>query len=465
MNQLLRLLISLPGLALAITSCGGGDESAGPRNLIVITADTLRADHLGSYGYHRETAPNIDAFASESLVFERCQAPIARTTPSHFSLMTGLYPLEHGVSSNFMQLPEAEQKRHAFRSEGALGTFAEAIGGAVHTAGFVSAAPVKRITGLASGFETWSEPKQTRRPGKRTNRAVFDWLIDHQGPFFLWVHYMDAHGPYQKGGYPPESYAGLFDMEDGLEEFLNRREFPERFSGVHVQDAQPGPMSNLYDGSIRLLDEAVGELFSGLKEKGVWEDSVIVFLSDHGQGLGQHGYAGHGDVWEEQLQVPLMIKAPGLAPGRNDTLMSIIDVLPTALSLAPDFPAGGFLEQARGVDVLGETRGTPTVFGMGGRDEGTFSMSAEGWKYIHRPGGVDSLFYLAQDPFELKDLIDTEPELAASMRSRLLDEIEAQRAVYEELGSRASASGIDPVHLEELRALGYTGDEESSDSH
>lgn len=457
--------LALGWLGLQLGACGGGSSAGGDvRNLVLITADTLRADHLRTYGYHRDTAPNIDDLAKSSLVFDRCFSPIARTTPSHLSLMTGRYPFEHGVSSNFMQLPVAERSARAFDSEGGLSTFAESIRASIHTAAFVSAAPVKRITGLANGFETWKEPSKNRRPGRRTNKAMLEWLAEQEEPFFLWVHYMDAHGPYEEEGYPPKSYADLFDEDQALREYLEERSFAESFSGIHVENARPGPMTNLYDGSIRLLDEAVGELLAALREKGVWDESLIVFLSDHGQGLGQHGYSGHGEVWEEHLRVPLFVRGPGVPVGRNDQLMSIIDVLPTALSFAPEFPAGSFLQQSRGVNVLSTDFAERAVFGMGGKEEGSFSLTEGHWKYILRPEATDSLFDLSSDPFELDDLLEKESERAGRMKQRLLEEILSQKEAHARLSSGATQGTIDPKHLEELRALGYTGDEASTES-
>ena len=466
-------------LALFLTACDSGAEpdsgASSPaqsesakgaarsaplaRNLVLITADTLRADHLQTYGYHRETAPRIDALAKESLVFEACYAPIARTTPSHLSLMTGMYPFEHGVSTNFGHLDEEEVESAAFVASEGLSTFAQSVAGEVHTAGFVSAAPVKRITGLANGFETWSEPDSDRRPGSETNAQVLPWLREQKEPFFLWVHYMDAHGPLGVGGYPPEEYEKMFQTDAGLRTFMEERKFVKKVKDNYMRNKKPAMLMNYYDGAIRILDEAVGELLDELKNSGHWDNSVIVFLSDHGEGFGQHDFGGHGDVWEEQLHVPLIIRAPGLQAGRVSQRMSTIDVLPTALGIGRMFVAEGFHGQSKGLDALGESFGNNLIFGMGSRVIEAFSLTQGDWKFIQRPDASTALYDLSKDPFELQNVQSAHAEKAEELKARLQDAISDQKAANQKYSSKGGQRGMDPKHLEELRKLGYTGDE------
>jgi len=430
------------------------------RNLIVITADTLRADHLRTYGYHRDTAPHLDALARESLVFERCLASVPRTTPSHLSLMTGLHPYEHGVPSNFGALPDWVKRYKAFRSGGGVQTFAEAVNAELHTAGFVSATPVKRETGLASGFETWSEPEGPRRSGAETNREVLAWLQEAPDGFFLWVHYMDAHGPYLIGDHPSAPYDELFRTDAELELRLRERDFPESYSGHQAEQEVPAEVINLYDGAIRQLDDAVGELVDALRDSDLLDRSLLVFLADHGQGLGQHGVGGHGDVWFEQLHVPLFVRVPGGEVGRVPLLVAVIDVLPTALALAPELPRGGFLDRCRGVDALGGFAEQRPVFGMGASNDRAHSLTQGDWRLISRPDQAPALFDLASDPFELQDVAADHPERTAHMEKELSRIIRVQKRSRRLSDADDDLPPPDPARLRELRALGYTGEDE-----
>ena len=458
---------ALAGLASSCSEDGPG--SAHAKNLVLITVDTLRADHLKSYGYFRETAPNIDALAGESMVFERCLAPIAQTTPSHLSLMTGLYPYQHGVADNFANLPAEVQRERAFASSEVLQTFAQIIGRGVHTAGFVSAAPVKRLTGLANGFQTWDEPEGVRRDGFDTNKAAVAWLDQHTGPFFLWVHYMDAHGPYAVGIYPPDEILELYPSDAALANYLSDRGIEERPDAELNYMARAEVLTNLYDGSVRMADKAVGELLGALRSRGLWEETVTVLMSDHGQGLWQHYSSGHGDVWEEHLRVPLIIHVPGHKPERLNPLMSIIDVLPTALRFVDGFQSAEFYRQARGSDVFSKGFAEPGVFGMGDRFTKTFSWTDGKWKVLLRADGAVSLFDLGADPFELDDVHDANKARANKMLGQLKSEIELQRRTHENFKAGASTGELvtDEQHLDELGDLGYLGvepDEEHPNS-
>jgi arylsulfatase len=427
-------------------------EPAEPWNLVLITADTLRADHLGCYGYFRDTSPKIDRVAEESLLFEQCISPIPRTTPSHLSLMTGIYPIEHGIVKNTARSPAAIQEKAAFHAGPRLETVAQALSDKGYdTGGFVSAAPVKKITGLATGFAHWDEPKG-RRSGVNTNKRAGRWLSEAREPFFMWVHYMDAHGPFEVG---KSTATRRFDTDEHLR--------------AHQKERGIGPPSdfsiNEYDAAITLLDDATGELIAGLEEKGVWDRTMFVFMSDHGQGLGQHGFFGHETVWGEQLQIPLLLRYPGVEPGRDDRLMCLIDTLPTVLARMPGLSDLEFFEQCRGVDALATDFEPRPIFGMSVRLEKAFSWTTPEWKYIQRRNGDNALYDRANDPHELDNLIDGHPEIAARLDAELLASIEEQRARARQLQpdgdeARDELDASQAEHLEQLRALGYTGDDE-----
>jgi arylsulfatase len=458
------ILFALGPLIAPLACSSPGPTEVPPRNLVLVTIDTLRADHLGCYGYFRETTPNLDRLAAESIVFDRCFAPIAQTTPSHLSLMTSVYPIEHGVTANFVNENPEVQRENAFRSSDDLATIATRLRNqGYRTGGFVSASPVKRITGLASGFETWSEPDDHRRSGSETTAEVLAWLDGVTGPYFLWVHYFDPHGPYVPPEHPPPPYDTRYAADDALARHLAEREFPPTVEARFVPKTETDRFVNLYDGSVRMFDDAFGELLEALDTRDDRDATVLVVTADHGQGLGQHEFATHGLVWDEQLRVPLLVRVPGEAPHRVSVSMSSIDVVPTVLRFLPRFDPDPYWRQARGQDVLDASfPGTP-VFGMSTVRRGLRTLIEDRWKLIVHDGGDVRLFDLEADPFELTDVRAAESPRAREMAERLERLVADQRERGGHFRSRvdpdAIVAPVDEKLLDEMRALGYVGDD------
>src|SRR5574341_948049 len=337
-------------------------------NIILLTADSLRADHLGAYGYARPTTPHLDRLAAESVRFEYAFAPASYTGPSLASLHTGKYPQEH-----FMHLANGNAPyRH---TDPALAQGLKAHG--YQTAAFVSNHVLERARSqMDKGFDTYDDtlPEQrdevvaivSRRNASQTTAAVLRWLkTQATPPFFLWVHYMEPHGPYA----PPPPYDTLFvgdplyRAEPRLLELSPEQRRGERIARearVQGTTVTPRMVTYLdatrdaarrvlhynprvadhiarYDGEIRGLDEAVGHLLQALKTQGLYETAWVLFSSDHGESLGEHGYYfQHGyRVTLELLHVPLLIKPPGTpAPRRVSTQVGLIDLMPTLLEAA-----------------------------------------------------------------------------------------------------------------------------------
>ncbi|MFT7676365.1 MAG: arylsulfatase A-like enzyme [Planctomycetota bacterium] len=425
----------------------------GTPNLLVITLDTTRADHLGCYGYFRDTSPNLDALAAESLLFERCIVPMATTLPTHVSLFTGTYPHEHGVIANLL-------KDVVYERDPRLVTVAEYLRDVGYTtAAFVSALPLRAEAGLVDGFEVYSYTRSHLRRASDTLDTTRAWLGKRaKPPFFLWVHLFDPHGPYD----PPEEAQGRFDTDADLREWMAAREVikeAERKGGkaIDIEDAL-----NAYDAEIAYMDAQLGLFFDDLRERGLWEDLVIVVMGDHGEGLGQHGLPGHGRAYDEQLHAPLMIKAPGLAPGRYSDPVSAVDVLPSLLHLLELPGKTEFLVQTTGVNRFAATGGAELKWIMsqssprqadGGKLE--YALSAERWKYLRSADGQESLFDLAADPYELVDVAAEHPEVLGECRERLNSRLARQLA--RQGGSQRQATGEE---LRGLEGLGYGGDDE-----
>jgi arylsulfatase A-like enzyme len=431
------------------------DSSPEPPSIVLITFDTIRADHLGCYGYFRDTTPRIDSLATESTLFEQCLAPMATTLPSHTSLFTGTYPNEHGILANIKHGGLSFESSAALRP---LAEFARQTG--YRTAAFVSAAPVKRETGMARGFEIFDEPEEKSRTAAETNKPLFAWF-DKKGdePYFLWVHYFDTHSPYL----PLPPFDGMYATDSSLTAFLAEREIPGSAVGMAKRARPTREIHNRYDGEVSYVDRQIGLLLDRLRRSGDWERTVVVLVGDHGEGLAQHGELGHGSIWGEQLRVPLIVRVPGVAARREPVVMSIVDVVPTLLGLVPSLPFGGFLEQASGIDVLCGTVKNRFVFSRDSareRDDRLgqrCALTGTKWKYVYDPNGTDKLFDLSFDPFELNDLSGVEKTTAARLKALLLKEIGEQAGRGEILSGAAGRKAVpmDPALLEELRQLGY----------
>ena len=344
-------------------------------NIILLTADSLRADHVGAYGYARPTTPNLDRLAAESVLFEYAFAPTSYTGPSLASLHTGKYIMEH-----FMAYKNGDSLYH--HTDPTLAALLQAHG--CQTAAFVSNFILERKRSqMDKGFmhydDTLPEKQEERsevvasRSAAMTTSAALQWLKTRaKPPFFLWVHYNEPHGPYT----PPPPYDTMF-LNDSL--YLAERRLlelsPEQMAGkLFAKDAREdgtkvtpklvnylqrkrgadgkvlwynprvADQIALYDGEVRSLDESIHQLLQALKARGLYDTSWLLFSSDHGESLGEGGfYFVHGyRATLELLRVPLLIKPPGKPlPRRISTQVSTVDIMPTLLqALGIERPQG-----------------------------------------------------------------------------------------------------------------------------
>ncbi len=424
--------------------------SGAHRPIVVVTIDTLRADHLGAYGYVRETSPNLDALAREAVLFDQAYSTAGTTLPAHVSLFTSLYPLQTGITSNGPAVA-ASGARVARLLQEEL----KMLG--YDTGGFVSAAPVKARSGLDAAMDVWAEPARgvPQRPGSETTDLALAWLADRDGaPFYLWVHYFDPHSPHEA----PEGYGELFASSDGLAEFQRDRGFPA--------DRSPEltALNDAYDGEIRYADAELARLIDALRKGGWYEEATIIVASDHGEGLGQHGRLEHGRVYQEILRVPLIIKFPGrfeLNGTRYADPVSLIDVVPTLVETLGLDVGSRFVTQFEGTNVFGSSargrqlyaqrtfRSRPKAWGPGKK----FVLFDGRWK-LHDSTHVDNELYdLLVDPHELTNVIEEHPEVGDRMHTKLAELL----GRFNEPGLRLN-SGSDDIpdgFLDELRALGY----------
>lgn len=432
---------------------------------MVVTIDTLRADRLGVYGYFRPTSPVFDHLARDSVLLERCYAPMATTFPSHLSLFTGAWPGEVGALAN------VGVGGAPFVASPRLRTLAEILAEkGYQTGGFVSAAPLKDYSGIHAGFEHFDQPEGDQRTARETNHEVVQWLatVDPLRPLFLWVHYFEPHAPYA-----PDPSVELPPADEGqIVQYLAERRLD---AGT---DAATREQQNLYDIEVRSADRALGELLEALPGRVDREQDLLVVAGDHGEGLGQHGELEHGGLWSEQLRVPLLIRAPGRGPARISEPVALIDLLVILLGLS-DLPGRDeILAQSAGRDALAGDAPTPVFSQESGAPwrvaDGApprVALTGPRYKLIHDPATTDSaidstasditaadqLFDLHQDPHELRNLAAELPEVVEEMRQILraqLDQQRRRRARFFE-GRLQPQPETDPEIEEQLRSLGY----------
>ena len=418
-------------------------------NIIIISIDTLRADHTGVYGYDRPTTPFLDRFAKECAVFENCQAQSSWTPPSVGSLFTSLYPTQHG-SLGKDRIPLAEENR----------TLAELLGEAGYFTAAFSASPfIHPDFGFGQGFMLFGfDPSEN---AAALNRMVLEWLKDRPpSPFFLYVMFFDPHFPYA----PPAPFDRKFQTgPDGRPLWEERR--VTRIKSLLELGASVGRetyefLKSQYDAEIAFTDSQLELLIEELKARGLLENSILVITSDHGEEFLEHGGFGHGHtLYQELIRVPLIIRLPG--PPREGTRIKTvvrqIDVLPTVLE-----EAGIALpEKIEGLSLLplihepgaGQDRPAYSVTGHMFREE-TLLKSLRRGRYqlivSEKPDRIE-LYDLEHDPEQLDNLALKKPELLSFM----LDELVAlEKEMHPSPVSGAGPATPDRAR-ELLRRLGY----------
>jgi arylsulfatase A-like enzyme/Flp pilus assembly protein TadD len=391
--------------------------------VILITIDTLRADHLACYGYTGLKTPNIDGLASEGTRFADAVAQVPLTLPSHCSILTGTYPSFHRVH---------DQTGHLQTDRPTLARLLKAQGYA--TAAFVSSFVLSSQTGLNEGFDHFddafgssrvSRADELERRGNQTLSRALAWMAKVESArLFVWLHLYDPHAPYT----PPEP-------------------FRSQYAG------RP------YDGEIGFVDSLIGQLAHFLKNKGLYSKTLIVFTADHGEDLGDHGEDTHGFfVYDSTVRIPLIIKAPGERFGATVIREPVqsVDIAPTILqmlSLPPgrDMQGKSLLSLIMHKDwhanpAIGETYYPFFHFGW----SPLFFLRTDRYKFIDAPN--PELYDLQRDPSELRNLFTMQRPLADRMRKQLL---ELLRRAGPAGGRSVSSRPVDEAVLEKLKSLGY----------
>ncbi len=417
-------------LALSVLATGAPVLSAAPgtvtrddrMNVLLVTLDTTRADHVGAYGYAKAETPVLDSLARNGVRFANAYCATPLTLPSHCSILTGTYPLRHKVRNNgaYYLADQSVTLAERLKEKGYA------------TAAFVASFNTDSRFGLGQGFDVYDDRFEddemlkafkSERKGDKVADAFLSWLDARpRDRFFSWVHFFDPHAPYD----PPAAYR-------------------DRFPG------------DPYDGEIAFMDHELGRIIDALKAKNVLDRTLIVLAGDHGESLGEHGESDHGIfIYDATMKVPLILSAPGHLPRGAvvDARVRLIDIMPTILD-------------GLKVAVNPEVQGTsllPFVEGAGKESlpcylESFYPTETFGWselvglvdagrKFIRAPRS--ELYDLEKDPGEVKDLVSRESR-AASLLNRRLDEVIRTHVSNAEPGRRA----VSGEEADRLRSLGY----------
>jgi arylsulfatase A-like enzyme len=426
-------------------------------NLLLVSIDTLRADHLGCYGYERPTSPTIDRLAAASAVFENAYSVSYHTAESHMSMFTSLYPSVHRVRNSVHGTVN--------RLHDGVTTLAAALAAAGwRTAGFHGGGNVARSYGFDRGFETYQITTEI-------DPAVAWLAAPPAEPFFLFVHNYRPHDPYT----PLPPYDRLFtgdyrgrivadraqlDREAGKAGFAAVR---DAFWG-RVDRTDPRDLAHLralYDGEIRQIDAALADLFAAAAATA--RPTVVVLVSDHGEEFGEHGGFLHDDLYEELLRVPLILHHPRVSAGRRVApRVSLIDLAPTLLDVvgvpAPD--------QFQGESLLPVVEGRRTPGSIYAEKIRSLSRDARKGRPLHYAlihgdvklilKGRPEVYDLAADPGERRDQTATSPELRPLRQlARRIEEDNGARRQSLGVPLAAPEEALDAEAVEQLRALGY----------
>ncbi len=457
-----RVWALLAGLAAAL--CLAACQPP-PPNVLLISLDTVRRDHLSCYGYPRPTTPHIDAVAETGLLFTRAVAVSNWTLPTHASMLTGLYPRSHGA--HYVKAGEESAVSEVSMAELAPScrTLAEILDDAGYRTGAIVANSyfLQPKLGLNQGFHHYDfrqagPPIYYRRAEEITDAALL-WLAEQPSPFFLFLNYMDAHAPYL----PPPPYdrrfASLPDHDGMQRRFGSWKAFNERTarvnqSGEPLSAEEAAFFRDQYDGELAYADAQVGRLLAWLRDRDRYGETLIVVTSDHGEAFGEHGVAGHGvTLYEHQLAIPLIVKPPfGQTAERIDSRVSQVDIFPTVLAMLglaiPETTQGASLLDRRPRDRFAQKCS---------KRDGRWSLVVyrDAMKYLTREGASRSqveLYDLGRDPMEFDDLSDADASAREAFEDSLRRWLARTRPV-----PRADPSevGFSESEKEALRALGY----------
>jgi arylsulfatase A-like enzyme len=455
------------GWALALLLLGGCAGEAGDLleqrrpaleeapNVILISLDTLRPDHMGVYGYERNTTPFLDELAAESLVFDLARTTWTWTLIAHMSMLTGLYPAQHQVWSDTARLAEGTWTLAARLAEEGYETW-----GFYHTPAWLEPS-----FGFEQGFDRYVPHRSVGQAMDHVEEALVEKSADR--PLFLFLHLFDIHNaPFTDVGplyMPPREYADRFLLgawDKASENDLDRPKTKQRIwesADVPVSAEQRDAIEALYDACIAHVDDRLRELFASFERRGLMENTLVVVTSDHGEGLAERWkkFGGHGGAFEEGMRVPLIVQLPKAVrrSGRVAQPASHTDIAPTVLDLC------GIAADDRllGSSLLGELPDERAFFAQHEDRRVVYRLP---WKVMELQKGRPSIYNLEEDPGELRrGLTAKQKRQRTDLARRILEWADEERTTWFTPGAQA-VQDLSADHAANMQALGYGGGSE-----
>jgi arylsulfatase A-like enzyme len=464
---------ALAALVVSMAACSGPEPARRPPpspatrgpgngwNVLLVTVDTLRADHLGAYGYAKSTSPRIDVLARKGTVFERAYTFWPKTRASFIMMLTGRRPSQNGYSRRNPVLLDFNPTLASILKEAGY-----------RTAAIVDNANVARALGYAKGFETyreiWEEPalEDEWEGTKAITEGGMRFLRDapKDRPFFLWLHYVNPHAPYT----PPVPFDAQFVTTPELGRDL--AVVPSHRGGIPralfvAGQRRLGYYVAQYDGEVVAVDQQIGAVLDALEASGAARSTLVVFTSDHGESLGEHDYYfDHGqDLFDPCLEVPLVVVAPdGVPAKRSDVLASTLDIVPTVLDAVkvpypPDLAGKSLFPVVRsGAGPRRDRLFAQNDHNMTAAFDGRYKLIAT----FGKTGTKYALYDRQTDPHEARDVSRERSEELRVQRRELelfVEETDREWSITRRLleGRPASEEKMSPEACERLKALGY----------
>jgi arylsulfatase A-like enzyme len=433
------------GIAFCSLACRSGEEK--PRLVVLVSIDTLRADHLGLYGYDRGTSPVLDALALESTVFDDAMSASPWTLPSHATMLTGLYPSRHGLTSHERYLASSDETLALLFSRAGF-----------RTAAVVNSHNLGPEFGLDRGFQQYryvEERVDRREPSAEITDQGMEWLAaGGETPFFLFLHYYDVHSDYASLS---EYEARFLRPYAGSADGTTAQLMAQREGKASLGEADAPNLVDRYDAGILQMDAELGRLFDFLSERGWDDETLVVVTSDHGEEFFEHGGVLHGRTqYQEVLRVPLLLRGPGIPRKRRiASPVSLVDLLPTLLESAgiavPEGLDGVSLRPlwAEGGKGLEERYLFSEADHNNVEHDITRSVRYREFKLLYdRLSRGRRLYNLSTDPGETTDVSKDQERAVAALSARLDRFMASGR-------SEAPVRTLSEEEIEKLRSLGY----------
>lgn len=486
MRRILQALLLSTAIIAAVTYVSEQirESQQNRLNIVLISVDTVRPDHLSTYGYERETDPNLRKLAQNATVFQNVFTLIPQTYPSFAMLFTGKSPAQTGVFSNAS--PQNAEQGGLFRNTKPLTEETETLASILkkngyQTVGFITSGILHDdFTGLSHGFDTFNLFDQYDINAWKQDRERYDSFVDNgaewfsenkQGPFFYWIHLMDPHSPY----YPPESERCLFQSDADCQmlqsqPFASVNSFENPYYACSDEQA-PTDVTNrykaLYDAEITSSDRQVGKILDALEKSDLMEDTLIIYYGDHGESFEHNYYFAHGEsLYNSTVKIPLVMYHPFHKTKKiiSDRITNT-DILPTILDIVQIpyktdmFDGRSFISSLTDLSPPTSTSSNKSQDELffANYDLSKYAILSGNYKYIYSSesaclykGMQEELYNISSDPDEQHNLVTIEKEKAQRLRERLQINI-----LDRSFKPNENPDPVDSLILDELKSLGY----------